>query len=141
MKTFFYFHGKFESPIIIFSICPCPNRILMTFHIRRNVGQFYSPLSLWAHALRGGRANLLSVQLTFHLKNICYKSIVSDIQSHGNKVCIRFVSREQNSLQLLWETMTYFQPLPLRLKMSLFLTQKLLWICSQETKWTQTFYS
>ena len=46
--------------------------------------------------------------------NIFYKPIVSDIQSHENNVCDRFVSLEQNSLQLSWETMTYFQPSPLR---------------------------
>ena len=54
----------------------------------------------------------------------CNKPIVSDIQSHENNVCDRFVSLEQNSSQLSWETMTYFQPSP-----------------SRETKWSQTFYS
>ena len=44
----------------------------------------------------------------------CNKPIVSDIQSHENNVCDRFVSLEQNSSQLSWETMTYFQPSPLR---------------------------
>ena len=44
----------------------------------------------------------------------CNKLIVSDIQSHENNVCDRFVSLEQNSSQLSWETMTYFQPSPLR---------------------------
>ena len=39
----------------------------------------------------------------------CNKPIVSDIQSHENNVCDRFVSLEQNSSQLSWETMTYFQ--------------------------------
>ena len=38
----------------------------------------------------------------------------SDMKSHENNVCIHFVSLEQNSSQLSWETMTYFQPSPLR---------------------------
>ena len=80
------------------------------------------------NALRGGRTILLSAQLVaswadnrfVHVsfsrnpqKN-CNKPIVSDIQSHENNVCDRFVSLEQNSSQLSWETMTYFQPSPLR---------------------------
>ena len=79
-------------------------------------------------ALRGGQTILLSSQLVaswadnrfVHVsfsrnpqKN-CNKPIVSDIQSHENNVCDRFVSLEQNSSQLSWETMTYFQPSPLR---------------------------
>ena len=39
--------------------------ILMTFHIRWNMGQFYCPLSSRAHALQGGQTNLLYSQLTF----------------------------------------------------------------------------
>ena len=64
--------------------------------------------------------NLLSAHRFVHFsfsrnpqKN-CNKPTVSDIQSHENNVCDRFVSLEQNSSQLSWETMTYFQPSPLR---------------------------
>ena len=68
--------------------------------------------------------------------NICYKPIDSHIQSHENNICVRFVSLEQNSLQLLWEIMTYFQHSPLRGSgwNCHFFSLKLWWILFQRDK-------
>ena len=89
--------------------------ILMTLHISELGGQIYCPPSSRAHCFVSWADNrFVHVSFSGNPQNICDKPIVSDIQSHENNVCDRFVSLEQNSSQLSWETMTYFQPSPLR---------------------------
>ena len=87
----------------------------MTLHISELGGQIYCPPSSRAHCFVSWADNrFVQVSFSGNPQNICDKPIVSDIQSHENNVCDRFVSLEQNSSQLSWETMTYFQPSPLR---------------------------
>ena len=106
----------------------------MTFHIRWNMGQFYCPSSSRAHCFVSWADNrFVHVSFSGNPQNICNKPIVSNIQSHENNVCVRFISLEQNSSQLSWETMTYFQPLPLRWKCHCF-SHKLWWILFSRDK-------
>ena len=109
----------------------------MTLHISELGGQIYCPPSSRAHCFVSWADNrFVQVSFSGNPQNICDKPIVSDIQSHENNVCDRFVSREQNSSQLEWETMTFSARAAKRrgLKISHCFSRKLRWILFEREK-------
>ena len=72
----------------------------------RNTAKVYShELSYqWAHCFaRWADNRFVHVSFSRNPQKNCNKPIVSDIQSHENNVCDRFVSREQAVMKFVWE--------------------------------------